>query len=155
MSLTQELKKFIQDSVLCWLATASSENIPSVSPKEVFTHFGEQYIIIANIASPQSIRNIQENSQVCVSFIDIFVQKGFQVKGKAQIIKNSDGNYKAMEAKLLNITQGKFPFSSITQIQIEKTKAIIAPKYILYPDTTEAQQIKSAMETYQVKKRLI
>lgn len=154
MILTQEIKKSIQKSVLCWLASVSDEGLPNVSPKEVFTNFRETHLIVANIASPQSVRNIKENPQVCVSFIDIFVQKGFQLKGKANILKKSDEDYSKMEAELLKITEGKFPFSSIISIEVESVKPIIAPKYILYPDTMEAQQIESAIETYQIKEKI-
>lgn len=48
------------------------------------------------------------------------------------------------------MTQGKFPFSSIIKIKAAHIKPIIAPKYILYPETTEKQQIESAMETYKL-----
>ena len=37
MQLTTEIKKAIDQSVLCWLATVSKEGIPNVSPKEVLT----------------------------------------------------------------------------------------------------------------------
>lgn len=151
MQLSTEIKSSIEKSVLCWLATASNENIPSVSPKEVFASYGTNSIIIANIASPQSVNNIKRNENVCISFIDIFVQKGFQLKGKARIIQKSHAEFEAMENILLKITQGKYPFSSITQILVEQAKPIIAPKYILYPETTEAEQIESAMRTYKIK----
>ena len=100
MQLTTEIKKAIDQSVLCWLATVSKEGIPNVSPKEVFNYFEDNSIIVA------------------------------------------------MEKVLLKITEGKFPFKSITHISIEKVKPIIAPKYILYPDTTEEEQISSALNTY-------
>ncbi len=148
MELTAEIKASIDKSVLCWLATSSSKNIPNVSPKEVFTYFGPDKIIIANIASPQSVRNIKENETVCVSFIDILVQKGFQIKGKAEIIDQSNDEFAAMEQLLIRITEGKFPFPTITLITIEKVKPIIAPKYLLYPDTTEKEQIESAKKAY-------
>ncbi len=88
--LTQEVKKYINSSVLCWLATSSKENISNVSPKEVFTYFGEEAIIIANIASPQTVKNIKENSNVCISFIDVLVQKGLQIKGSAEVVKKGN-----------------------------------------------------------------
>lgn len=53
-----------------------------------------------------------------------------------------------MENLLLKMTAGKFPFKTITEITILKTKKIIAPKYILYPETKEEEQIKSAKKTY-------
>lgn len=146
--LTSEIKKYIDKSVLCWLATATPDGVPNVSPKEVFTYFEEAYIIIANIASPQSVRNIQNNPDVCIGFINIFIQKGFQVKGKAEIINKTAPEYNRMKDSLLHITKGKYPFPSITKVLVEQTKNIIAPKYFLYPETTEKQQIESAMETY-------
>lgn len=148
MKLTADIKNSIDKSVLCWLATVSKENTPNVSPKEIFNHFGTDQIIIANIASPQSVQNINSHKQVCVSFIDILIQKGFQLKGKARIINNSDPQFTEMEEVLVQMTQGKFPFNSITCIQIEQVKPIIAPKYILYPETTEADQIESAKKAY-------
>ncbi|KAA3613112.1 MAG: pyridoxamine 5'-phosphate oxidase family protein [Calditrichaeota bacterium] len=148
MKLTNEIKNNIDKSVLCWLATVSAENIPNVSPKEIFNYYGTDEIIIANIASPQTVKNIIQNENVCVSFIDILVQKGFQIKGKAEIIKKSNPLFLKREKVLSEMTGGKFPFASITKITIEEVNPIIAPKYILYPETTESEQIESAKQAY-------
>ncbi|MEM6895598.1 MAG: pyridoxamine 5'-phosphate oxidase family protein [Bacteroidota bacterium] len=148
MMLTSEVKQYIDQSVLCWLATAATDHMPNVSPKEVFTFFDDQHLIVANIASPKSVKNIKVNPKVCVSFIDILVQKGFQLKGVATIASKKDEGYSEMEAKLLEITQGNYPFSTITKIKVEEIRPIIAPKYHLYPDTTEGQQIESAKKAY-------
>lgn len=147
--MNEDIKKYINQSVLCWLATTSQDNIPNVSPKEVFTYF-QDYIIIANIMSPQSAKNIKENPNVCLSFIDILVQKGYQVKGTAEVISKHQPKFEILKQPLLNITEGKFPFSSIFKISIESTKPIIAPRYILYPETTEEDQVGSARKTYGV-----
>lgn len=148
MKLTSEIKDYINKSVLCWLATVSSEGIPNVSPKEIFNHYGTHKIIVANIASPQTVKNIQEHDAVCISFIDVFVQKGFQIKGKGKIIDKSHSEFAEMKQLLTKMTDGKFPFSTITEISIEQVKPIIAPKYMLYPETTESQQIADAKKTY-------
>lgn len=148
MELTAEVKAYIDRSVLCWLATVSSDSIPNVSPKEIFTTYGEDKIIVANIASPQTVKNIRQNENVCISFIDILVQKGFQLKGKAKLIEKSDASFAAQEAILLQMTGGNFPFASITEISVQQAKPIIAPKYLLYPETTEKQQIESAKKAY-------
>ena len=150
MELTKEVKKYIDRSVLCWLATASVEGVPNVSPKECFTHFGTEHIIIANIASPQTVRNIAQNENVCISFIEVFVQKGFQIKGKAKILNETHAEFTEMESILSDMSGGRFPFKSITRITIEEVKPIIAPSYVLYPETTELQQIESARRSYGV-----
>ena len=148
MELTTEIKESINKSVLCWLATASSENIPNVSPKEIFNYFGTDKIIVANIASPQTVRNIKQNAQVCISFIDILIQKGYQLKGKAKIIDKTNSEFLDMSKILTKMTSGNFPFITITVIKVEQIKPIIAPKYILYPETTEIEQIESSKKAY-------
>lgn len=148
MELTTEIKECINKSVLCWLATASIENVPNVSPKEIFKYYGKNKIIVANIASPQTVRNIKQNNNVCVSFIDVMVQKGFQVKGKAKIVGKTDSEFSEMEKILTKMTGGKFPFVTITEITLREVKSIVAPKYMLYPETTEKEQIESAKKLY-------
>lgn len=151
MKWTREITEALDKSVLCWLATASLEGMPNVSPKEVFTHYDELYIIIANIASPQSVKNIQNNPKVCLSFIDPFIQKGYQLKGMAEIIEKEHSNFSKMAVILEKITEGKFPFNSIIKITPTTAKKIWAPSYILYPDTTEEEQMERAKITYGVK----
>ncbi|WP_273565460.1 pyridoxamine 5'-phosphate oxidase family protein [Maribacter halichondriae] len=151
MKLTTEIKEYINRSVLCWLASVSTENVPNVSPKEIFNYYGTDKIIIANIASPQTIRNIRQNENVCLSFIDILVQKGFQLKGKARIIGKTDSEFLEMEKILTEMTGGNFPFATITEITLVQVKPIIAPKYMFYPETTEAEQIESAKKRMEFK----
>ncbi len=150
MNLTKDIRNYIDKSVLCWLATASETGIPNVSPKEIFNYYDDNKIIIANIASPNTVKNIEQNENVCLSFVDILVQIGYQLKGTARIVQSSDPAFSSMESILLLMTQGKFPFSSITEISVISAKPIIAPKYLLYPETTEADQIASAKKAYRL-----
>lgn len=150
MCFTEDIIKYINSSVLCWLATVSKDGIPNVSPKEIFSSYNNDSIIIANIASPQSLKNIAKNSNVCISFIDILVQKGYQLKGKGKIITNKNSNFGEMKLILEEMTQGLFPFDEIFKIKITSYKKIIAPKYILFPNTTEEAQIKSAINQYKL-----
>ena len=103
-----------------------------------------------NIASPNSIQNIKENNKVCVSFVDVFVQKGYKIKGQAIIIDKSDGNFALKVKPLIDLYSDKFPISAVIEIKVEKVESIQAPSYFLFPEVTEEQQIKSALETYKV-----
>tara|TARA_B110000967_G_C18890089_1_gene566737 strand:- start:559 stop:1011 length:453 start_codon:yes stop_codon:yes gene_type:complete len=148
VELTKEIKDSIDRSVLCWLATISVDGVPNVSPKEIYNYFETNNIIIANIASPKTVRNIKQNENVCISFIDILVQKGFQIKGKAEIITKTNSEFSKMKKILVKMTEEKFPFETITKITIDQAQPIIAPKYILYPSITETEQIESAKKIY-------
>jgi len=121
--------------------------MPNISPKEIYTHFEDKYTIIT---SPKTVKDIKVNNNVCVSFIDVLIQQGFQVKGYASIIDENDEGFSSMNIELLKIAEGKFPFSTITKIKVESVKSIIAPKYILYPNTTEKEQTENARKMYGV-----
>ncbi len=153
MNLDANMRRLADQSVLCWLATCSETGQPSVSPKEVFAVYKRDSVVIANIASPNSARNIQENPKVCLSFVDVFTQKGYQIKGTAEYLCKGDEGYSEIEHVLLDITQGKFPFNSVFRVFAETASEILAPKYRLFPDTTEQDQVSSAMIRYGVQPR--
>jgi uncharacterized protein len=150
--LTPEVLDAAQRSVLCWLATVDETGQPNVSPKEIFATFGTGQLLIANIASPASVRNIALNPRVCVSFVDVFVQKGFKVFGSAQNVRSDDARYALWAAPLQAMAGPRFPIHSVLVIDISAVEAIVAPSYRLYPaQTTEASQVQQALRTYGVR----
>jgi len=150
--LTPDIKKYIDQSVLCWLATVSKDGIPNVSPKEIFTFLDDEHIGIAHIASPNSLRNIKVNPNVCVSFVDVFVQKGYKLIGQAEIIKKTAPEFPEQAAPILEMAGDAFPVQALLKIKVLKTALILAPSYTMYPEkTTEKAQIQGALKTYKVK----
>lgn len=57
--------------MLCWLATVDAQGQPNVSPKEVWAIADDRHVVVANIASPVTVRNIAQQPQVCLSFVDV------------------------------------------------------------------------------------
>lgn len=149
--INSEVRNYIDKSVLCWLATSDRQNQPNVSPKEIFTYKDETTLLIANIASPNSIENIKYNPNVCVSFVDVFVQKGFKIKGIAILIDRNYASFKEKTKLLTDLFTDNFPIKTLIEIKVTKVDIIQTPSYFLYPDTTEQSQIESAMKTYKVK----
>jgi len=148
--MNDEILQSIEKSVLCWLATADDSGTPNVSPKEIFLYGGNNNILIANIASPNSVKNIVLNPKVCVSFVDVFEQQGFKVKGTARVLKTGDNNYKEYLVKLRELVDECFPIKGIIEVKIDKTVPIKAPSYFLFPDRSIEQQVQSGLETYGV-----
>lgn len=148
MFISKDIKDAASKSVLCWLATVDGAGLPNVSPKEIFNIHQDKFII-ANIMSPVSEQNIKSSPLVCVSFVDILVQKGFQLKGRAEIIEKTNERYLALNSILEEMTKGLFPISNIISIDVSKVKKILAPSYVFYPEkTSETEQIKAAKAQY-------
>ncbi|MEM1119513.1 MAG: pyridoxamine 5'-phosphate oxidase family protein [Bacteroidota bacterium] len=152
--LTPDIKKYLDQSVLCWLATVSKDGIPNVSPKEIFTYLDDQHIGIAHIASPKSIKNIKANPNVCVSFVDILVQKGYKLVGQAEIIDKRASEFSVQAEELLHMAGSAFPVQAMIKIKVTKVAPILAPSYVMYPDTTtEERQVASALKAYKMKNK--
>ena len=137
-------------AVLCWLATVDSRIRPSVSPKEIYAEIGADHLVIADIASARSVRNIRANPAVCVSMIDIFLQRGRKLEGMAEIIAADHPDFAALAAPLLEKTGGAFPIRHVISVRVDRTSPILAPSYVLYPDRGEAEMRADAYRTYGV-----
>ncbi|MEQ8286083.1 pyridoxamine 5'-phosphate oxidase family protein [Thalassospira sp.] len=148
--LNDDIRDYANRSVLCWLATTSGDG-PSVSPKEIFACFGEDRIIIANIASPNSVKNIRDEPRVCVSFVDVFSQKGWQLYGDAVLLRAGDDGFEDRKAILQKMAGDAFRVATLWDVTVTKAKEIIAPSYRFNPDVKEADMRESAMRTYGVK----
>lgn len=148
-----DIRASSQNSVLCWLATANRKGEPNVSPKEGFLMDSGGNLLIANIASPISVRNIDENPFVCVSFVDVFRQKGFKVKGMARNIRSESPEFESKSELLRELIGDRYPIRSIIEVEVRASAPIVAPSYRLFDDVTEETQIAAAMRAYNVRPR--
>ena len=147
--LTEPIRETARRSVLCWLATVDAEGQPNVSPKEVWTIADDLHVVVAHIASPISARNIAQHPQVCLSFVDVFVQKGFKLLGRAREVLADDPEFATWAKPLLAMVGQRFTIQSVLVIQVQSVAAIVAPSYRFYPhETTEASQVASARRQY-------
>ena len=149
MKLNEEVKVFLDQSVLCWLATCDENGVPNVSPKEAFTYV-DDVIVIANIASPNSVKNIKTNKYVCVSILEIFVQKGFKILGEAEVITAENDHFERYSVPLKEILGSSFSFSQIITIQATSVAPIIAPSY-RFLNKGESEMKELSFQTYHVK----
>ena len=149
--INADVKKYINQSVLCWLATSDSDNFPNVSPKEVFTWHDDNIFLIAHIASPNSVRNIRSNPKVCVSLVDVFVQKGYKIKGTARVIEKTDSEFELKAKRLQILATDRFLVLAVIEIAVTQATPILAPSYQFYKETTtEEGQIEVARKAYNV-----
>ena len=144
--------KDLGQCVLCWLATVDGNGQPNVSPKEIWAVFDDQHLVIAHIASPVSVKNIQLNPKVCVSLIDIFVQKGWKLQGHAHYENASEPKFHTWANQLQAMVGEKFKLQGVIVVKVEQAQPIWAPSYRFYPDSTsEKAQMMAAMKAYGVR----
>lgn len=124
---------------LYWLANMDSGNRQNVSPKEIYDETSSDLFMITDIASARSVRNIHANPAVCVSLIDIFLQRGRKLESMAEIIAPDRSTFSTLAAPLLKKTGGAFRIRHLIFICIKYSSPILTPSYIFYPDRSETE----------------
>ncbi len=84
-----EIPKQVQDFLpgkLAWVATASSQGSPNVTPKGSLRLLDPQHVLFADLFSRKTRQNLLENKQIAVTVVDTSSGKGYQLKGTAELL---------------------------------------------------------------------
>ena len=83
------IPKHVQDFLpgkLAWVATASQNGLPNVTPKGTLRILDQFHVLFADLFSEKTRRNLLENNKVSVTVVDQGSATGYQIKGTAEII---------------------------------------------------------------------
>lgn len=149
--LSPDAVDLFSKAVLCWLATADAEGRPSVSPKEIFVVASPNELLLAEIASPRSARNVVANAAVCVSAVDVFEQHGYQVFGRAELVLPESPEFPSLLAPLVELAGPGFPVRGVIRVTVESVSRILAPSIWMHPDVPENERRRSALRAYGVR----
>ena len=148
--INDRVKAEINQAVLCWLATIDQDGFPSVTPKQVWGCFDGNTLVVADIASPGSVSNIRRNAAACVSFLDVFRQKGFKLTGNARVVAPNEPDFDVLAANLIAEAGERFQVRNVIALTVDSVKPIIAPSYGLY-QASEAEMLEDSYQTYGVR----
>lgn len=149
----EEQRQDAGNAVLCWLASCGPDAEPSVSPKEIWVLDGDDRVLIADIASAGSLRNLRQNPKACVSFVDIFRQRGWKLYGEAELIAAEDPRFADIAAPVLDLAGTDYPLRHVIVMRIARAARIMAPSYKLFPARSVSERIAEAQRTYAVRPR--
>ncbi len=83
--ITQDHRDLIEEMGLCYVASVSADGTPNVSPKGSIAVLDDDHLVFAEIMSPHTRQNLQENARVAVFVCKPEKFKGFQFKGTAEL----------------------------------------------------------------------
>ena len=89
-SLSAEAKSIISEHRPGFIATADKAGRPNVSPKGSFQVLDDEHVIFADVMSPRTIANLQENPQVSAIVFDPATNHGCRVWGDAEILDSGE-----------------------------------------------------------------
>jgi len=127
--ITNEMKDLIERQKLGFVATVSPDNTPNLSPKGTLSVWNDDYLIFADIKSPKTISNLEENPSVEINVVDPISRKGYRFKGVSTIISSGTEFDKIISHYKDKGIKSKI--NKVVQIKVTNVNHISSPLYDL------------------------
>ena len=129
ITISEEIKNFVNSQKLGYVATVSNDGTPNLSPKGTIVVMNESPLVFADIRSPQTIQNLQNNPSVEINVVDPFQRLGYRFKGECKIINEGPEFDKILD---YYINAGiKSKINSVVIVDVESMSEVTSPSYDL------------------------
>ena len=136
--LTQEIKEFVKQTKLGFVATVCPDGTPNLSPKGTTTVWDDDHLVFADIHSPGTVNNLRINPSIEINIVDVFLRRGFRFKGMAKIL--SEGKLFEEIISFYKEAGSKHTINHIVLVKVEQIIPILSPIYDI--GNSEEQVIK-------------
>ncbi|QLC26598.1 pyridoxamine 5'-phosphate oxidase family protein [Parasphingopyxis algicola] len=127
MKLSNEIRKFVADQRLGFLATVCADGTPNLSPKGLTFVLNEQQIVIGEIRSPGTISNLLQQPVAELNVVDHLSRKGFRFKGECLVL--SEGKVFEDSVNFLRSMGAKSDINSVILMDVRTLKPLVSPAY--------------------------
>ena len=129
ITISEEIKNFVNFQKLGYVATVSKDGTPNLSPKGTIVVMNESTLAFADIRSPQTIQNLQDNPSVEINVVDPFQRLGYRFKGDCKIINEGSEFDKILD---YYINAGiKSKINSVVVVDVKSMSEVTSPSYDL------------------------
>ena len=125
ITISEEIKNFVNSQKLGYVATVSNDGTPNLSPKGTIIVMNESTLVFADIRSPQTIQNLQNNPSVEINVVDPFQRLGYRFKGECKII-NEGPEFDKILDYYANVGI-KSKINSVVIVEVESMSEVTSP----------------------------
>jgi predicted pyridoxine 5'-phosphate oxidase superfamily flavin-nucleotide-binding protein len=125
--LTEDMKRVVREQRLGYIATVCPDGTPNLSPKGTTAVWDEDHLMFADIRSPQSVRNIEDNPAVEVNVVDPLVRKGYRFKGRGTVHRSGEVFQRGCQMyRDIGLT---LEIRAVVLIRVERAASVTSPVY--------------------------
>ena len=129
ITISEAIKNFVNSQKLGYVATVSNDGTPNLSPKGTIVVMNESTLVFADIRSPQTIQNLQNNPSVEINVVDPFQRLGYRFKGECKII-NEGPEFDKILDYYANVGI-KSKINSVVIVDVESMSEVTSQSYDL------------------------
>ena len=147
-ALTEEIQRLVREQRLGFVGSVAADGSPNVSPKGSLTVLDSDHLVFADVESPRTVRNLEQNPRTEVNVVDPLSRKGFRFRGKATILHAGAMYHHVLEmyrAEGADVRR----IRSVVVVAVEEVAPLISPIYVT--GLTEAE-VRALWVEYNKKK---
>jgi len=129
IEISDEIKNFIEQQKLGFVATVSPDGTPNVSPKGTILVWENHFVIFADIKSPQTMLNLEKNPVVEINVVDPLARRGYRLKGKSKILRDNEEFLKILKHYKEKGIKSKI--NAVVMVKVDTLSEITSPLYDL------------------------
>jgi predicted pyridoxine 5'-phosphate oxidase superfamily flavin-nucleotide-binding protein len=111
-----------------------------VSPKELWWPYDEGSLVLGDVGSPVTVRNLRENDRICLGFVEVARQSGWKIDGRARVVAPDEPDFARLGATLIELADPALPVRHVLHVVVERATRFVAPSYRLQPELAAEQR---------------
>jgi hypothetical protein len=148
--ITDDMRLIVRATRLCFAATVDEDGSPNLSPKSSLMVYDDSHLVFANIASPNTVRNLRRNPAIEINAIDIFMRRGYRFKGTAELMLPGSPEYDFVADPFWAENGKQFPVHEVVKIALERAAPVLSPAYTVIDGLTEEDMREAWFAKYGV-----
>jgi predicted pyridoxine 5'-phosphate oxidase superfamily flavin-nucleotide-binding protein len=125
--LTEDMKRVINEQRLGFVASVCPDGTPNLSPKGTTAVWDEEHLIFADICSPGTVANVQQQVVVEINVVDPVARKGYRFKGPASVYQ--EGSFFEQAVAFYRARGTTSAIQHIVLVRVERAVPLISPVY--------------------------
>ena len=125
--LTDDMQRVVLEQRLGFIATVCPDGTPNLSPKGTTTVWDDDHLVFADIYSPGTVTNLQQNPAIEINVVDPDVRKGYRFKGTA-IVLTEGAQFEEIVA-FYRKRGTQYAIHSVVLMTVERALPVVSPAY--------------------------
>jgi uncharacterized protein len=130
MRLSDDMKRVVLEQRLGFAATVCADGTPNLSPKGTTTILDDEHLLFADIHSPGTVRNLEQNPSIELNIVDPIVRKRYRFKGSAQAHRSGETyehGLRLLAERGYNASRERV--KTIVVVRVEQALPLTSPAY--------------------------
>lgn len=142
--LTEDMKRVLREQRLAFVATASPDGTPNLSPKGTIVALDDERIAFLDLRSPGTVANLRANPAIEINVVDQVARKGYRFRGRAEVVDEGPHFDRVLAAyaeqdESMALEVGKRVRAAVV-IHVERAAPLVSPGYDWVASEDEMRQ---------------